>query len=48
VMRSLSSCFEATRMWRKTERASLDNKPSIILSQEPCLGVNVNAKRSAG
>src|SRR6478735_8358433 len=37
-MRSLSSCFEVTRMWRKTERANLEKKPSMRLSQEPCLG----------
>src|SRR4249919_50650 len=42
MMRSLSSCFEATRMWRKTERARLEKKPSIRLSQEPCLGVKVD------
>ena len=32
-------------MWRSTERASLEKKPSIKLSQEPCLGVKVNWKR---
>src|SRR6202022_2596692 len=37
-MRSLSSCFEATLMWRRTERANLEKKPSMRLSQEPCLG----------
>src|SRR5580765_4450678 len=47
-MRSLSSCFEVTRMWRKTERANLEKKPSMRLSQEPCLGVKVNAKRPDG
>jgi hypothetical protein len=36
-----SSCLEATRIWRKTERASLEKKPSIKLSQEPCLGVAI-------
>src|ERR1700721_601831 len=35
--RSLSSCLDATRMWRRTERASLEKKPSTRLSQEPCL-----------
>ena len=35
-------------MWRKTERASLEKKPSIKLSQEPCLGVKVNWKRPSG
>src|SRR5215471_19068346 len=34
MMRSLSSCLDATRMWRKTERASLENNPSMRLSQE--------------
>src|SRR6516164_679624 len=29
MMRSLSSCFEATRMCRSTERANLEKKPSI-------------------
>src|SRR5580693_4868847 len=48
MMRSLSSCLEATRMWRKTVRASLEKKPSIKLSQEPCLGVKVNWKRPSG
>ena len=45
MMRSLSSCFEATRMWRRTERANLEKKPSMRLSHEPCLGVKVNSKR---
>ena len=35
-------------MWRRTERASLEKKPSTRLSQEPCLGVKVNSKRPAG
>ena len=35
-------------MWRSTERASLENKPSMRLSQEPCVGVKVNSKRCAG
>jgi len=48
MMRFLSSCLEATRMWRRTERASFEKKPSIRLSQEPCVGVNVNWKRPAG
>src|SRR5207342_1452591 len=45
MIRSLSSCLDATRMWRSTERASLEKKPSTRLSQEPCLGVKVNSKR---
>jgi hypothetical protein len=48
MRRSLSSCLDATRMWRSTERASLEKKPSTRLSQEPCLGVKVNSKRCAG
>jgi len=40
-------CLEATRIWRSTERASLEKKPSMRLSQEPCLGVRVKAKRPA-
>ena len=48
MMRALSSCFDAIRMWRRTERASLEKKPSTRLSQEPCLGVKVNSKRPAG
>ena len=35
-------------MWRRTERASLEKKPSTRLSQEPCLGVKVNSKRPVG
>jgi hypothetical protein len=38
----------ATRMWRRTDRASLEKKPSTRLSHEPCLGVKVNSKRPAG
>src|SRR6266403_5814435 len=48
MMRSLSSCFDPTLMWRRTERANLEKKPSMRLSQEPCLGVNVNSKRPVG
>src|ERR1700720_3592584 len=48
MMRSLSSCLDSTRMWRSTERASLEKKPSTRLSQEPCLGVKVNSKRPIG
>src|SRR5271156_170415 len=48
MRRSLSSCLDATRMWRRTERASLEKKPSMRLSQEPCLGVKVNSKQCAG
>jgi hypothetical protein len=38
MMRSLSSCLDLTRMWRSTERVSLEKKPSTRLSQDPCLG----------
>ena len=48
IMRSLSSCFDVTRMWRRTERANLEKKPSMRLSQEPCLGVKVNSNRRRG
>ena len=34
IMRSLSSCFEVTRMWRRTDRANLEKKPSMRLSHE--------------
>ena len=29
MMRCLSSCFDVTRIWRRTERANLEKKPSI-------------------
>ena len=48
IMRSLSSCLDATRMWRNTERVNLEKKPSTRLSQEPCVGVKVNVKRPTG
>jgi hypothetical protein len=48
MRRSLSSCFDETRMWRRTERASLEKKPSMRFNHEPCLGVKVNLKRPAG
>lgn len=35
-------------MWRSTERASLEKKPSMILSQDPWLGVKVKVKRPIG
>src|SRR5438445_8232750 len=44
----LSSCLELTRMWRSTERASLEKKPSMRLSHDPCVGVNVKVKRPMG
>src|ERR1019366_9462412 len=39
MMRSLSSCLDETRIWRSTERARLEKKPSTRLSQEPCFGL---------
>ena len=49
MMRYLAgSCFDVTRIWRRTERANLEKKPSIRLSQEPCLGVKVKSKRPGG
>ena len=48
MMRSLSSSLVATRIWRSTERASLEKKPSTSVSHEPCLGVKMNSKRPAG
>src|ERR1700750_102849 len=48
IRRSLSSCLELTRMWRSTERASLEKKPSMRLSHDPCVGVNVKVKRPMG
>src|SRR5215469_13270118 len=33
MRRSLSSCLDATRIWRNTERASLEKNPSMRLSQ---------------
>src|SRR5208282_659759 len=46
--RSFNSRLDATRMWRSTERASLEKKPSIRLSQEPCFGVKTKVKRPCG
>src|SRR5262249_44706628 len=48
IRRSPSSCLELTRMWRSTERASLEKKPSMRLSHDPCVGVNVKVKRPKG
>ncbi len=47
-MRPLSPCFKAARIWRNTERASLEKKPSMRFSQEPCFGVKMNSKRPSG
>ena len=35
-------------MWRRTDRANLEKKPSMRLSHERCLGVKVNSKRPGG
>src|SRR5258707_13436015 len=48
MMRSLSSCLDATRMWRRTERANLEKKPSMRLSQGPCLGVKLDRPDQPG
>src|SRR5437763_16885194 len=48
IRRCLSSCLELTRIWRSTERASLEKKPSMRLSHDPCVGVNVKVKRPMG
>src|SRR5580704_8908569 len=48
IRRSLSSSLQLTRMWRSTERASLEKKPSMRLSHDPCVGVNVKVKRPIG
>src|SRR5215472_1084686 len=46
--RFLSSCFEATRICRSIERASLEKKPSIRLSRDAWVGVKVKVKRPGG
>src|SRR5271155_4318722 len=48
IRRSFSSCFEVTRICRSMERASLEKKPSIRLSQDRWVGVKVKAKRPGG
>src|SRR5262252_1533886 len=48
IRRSPSWCLELTRMWRSTARASLEKKPSMRLSHDPCVGVNVKVKRPMG
>src|SRR5262249_59466674 len=48
MRRSWSSCLELTRICRNTERASLEKKPSMRLSQEPWVGVKVKVKRPIG
>ena len=35
-------------MWRSTDRAILEKKPSTRLSHEPCFGVNTKVKRPSG
>ena len=46
----LEFVFGCDPEWRRTERASLEKKPSTRFSQEPCLGVKVfeAARRSVG
>ena len=48
IRRSLSSGLELMRMWRNSERASLEKKPSMRLSHEPWVGVKVKVKRPIG
>src|SRR6516164_6567595 len=48
IRRSLISCSERTRMWRRTERASFEKRPLMRLSHEPWVGVNVKVKRPIG
>src|SRR5204863_7573340 len=48
IRRCLSSCLELTRIWRSTERASLEKKPSMRVSHDPCVGVKVKVKRPMG
>ena len=48
IRRCLSSCLEVTRRWRNTERANLEEKPSMRLSHDPWVGVNVKVKRPIG
>jgi len=43
----LELLFRTHADMRKTERANLEKKPSIRLSQEPWVGVKVNSKRPA-
>jgi hypothetical protein len=40
--------LELTRICRSSERASLEKKPSMRLSHDPCSGVNVKVKRPMG
>ncbi len=48
MMRSLSPCFDATRTWRRTERANLEKKFSIGLSQELGSRVKMNWQWPSG
>ena len=48
IRRSLSSGLELMQMWRNSERASLEKKPSMRLSHEPWVGVKVKVKRPIG
>jgi hypothetical protein len=51
MMRSFSSCFDATRMWRRTERANLEKEaldevePGAVLGRE---GEREAARRLSG
>jgi hypothetical protein len=40
--------LELTRIWRNIERASLQKKPLIRLSDDPWVGIKVKVKRRIG
>src|SRR6266478_3559592 len=50
MMRSFSSCFDATRMWRRTERANLEKKPLDEVEPGAVLGCEgeLEAARNLG
>src|SRR3984893_12138572 len=51
MMRSLSSCFDPTLMWRRTERANMEKKPSMKVEPGAVLGCEgelETAGRSSG
>lgn len=44
-IRDLSSSWDATRIPRKRVLAILEENSSMMLSQDPCLGVKMNSNR---
>ena len=46
IMRSLSSRLDATRSWRRAERARSEKRPSTMLSQDLCLGMDVPRRQA--